>query len=82
MDPQANQNLRARGSGGSTLQAPLYGLAASFVVGGLVLAGAPPGVRWGMFLIGYALLVAARNVSTVRTRVVKGATSLSPEARR
>lgn len=50
-------------------RAALYGLAAVFMVGGLVLAGAPPGVRWGMFLIGYALFAAARNIPVpVRAR--------------
>ena len=83
MDPQAKGHLRGRRSGESTLHAPLYGLAASLMVGGLVLTGAPPGVRWGMFLIGYALVVAARNVSvTVRQRGIKGATSRPAEARR
>ena len=80
---QTDQHLRGRRSGESTLHAPLYGLAASLMVGGLVLAGAPPGVRWGMFLIGYALMVATRNISvTVRQRGVKGTTSLPAEARR
>jgi hypothetical protein len=83
MDPRTNQNLSARGRGGSILPAPLYGLAASFMLSGLVLAAAPPGVRWGMFLIGYALVVAARNLSiTVRQRGVKGATSRPAETRR
>jgi hypothetical protein len=73
MDPQTNQNLRARGRGASTLLAPLYGLAAASMVGAVVLAGAPPGVRWGMLLIGYALLDAARSASvTVEPRAVEG----------
>jgi hypothetical protein len=68
MDPQTNQNLPTRGSGESMLQAPLYGLASSFMVGGIVLAAAPPGIRWGMFLIGCALVVAARNISVTVTQ--------------
>lgn len=83
MDLQAKGHLRGRRSGERTLHAPLYGLAASLMVGGLVLTGAPPGVRWGMFLIGNALVVAARNISgRVRHRAVKGATFLPTEARR
>ena len=83
MDPQDAQNLRPRRSGESTLHAPLYGLAAALMVGGLVLTGTPPGVRWGMFLIGYALVVAARNVSvTVGRRGSKGGPSRPAEARR
>lgn len=51
------------------LRASLYGLAAVFMMGGLGLAGAPPGMHWGMFLIGYALFAAARNIPvTVRAR--------------
>lgn len=81
MDQHANQNLRSGGRE-STLQAPLYGLAGSFMVGALV-TGPPPGIRWGLCLIGYALLVAAGNLSvTVRRRGVNGATSLSAGARR
>jgi hypothetical protein len=81
MDQHTNQDLRAGGRD-SALRAPLYGLAGSLMVGALV-TGAPPGVRWGMLLIGYSLWVAARNVSvTVRRRGVKGATSLSAPARR
>ena len=67
MDPQTNQNLRARRGGESTLHALLYGLAASFMAGGLVLTGAPPGVRWGMFLIGCALVVAGNDLGHGQT---------------
>ena len=81
MDQHANHKLRA-GRRESTLQAPLYGLAGSFMVGALVTSAAS-GVRWGLFLIGCALLVAATNISlTVRRRGVNGATSLPADARR
>jgi hypothetical protein len=84
MDPQTNQNLRPRRGAESTLQALLYGLAAPFFAGGLVLTGAPPGVRWGMFLIGCALVVAATNISvSVRQRgVTRGEMPPSAETRR
>ena len=53
-------------------QAPAYVLATSLMVGAIMISAAPPGVGWGMFLIGCAL-IAARNASgTGPTRGAKG----------
>lgn len=63
-------------------QAPLYVLGTSLMVGAIMFSAAP-GVGWGMFLIGCALVVAARNASaTGRTRGTQGAARSAAEARR
>ena len=46
-----------------TWQVPVYALAAASMAGAIMIGGAPPGVRWGVFLIASALVVAARTAS-------------------